>query len=302
MKTLLPLLLLITAAPSHAKKLNGFNLDDGLIPANKIFRGGPPRDGIPALTDPKFVTANQTRLRPGDRVIGVYRNGVAKAYPIRILNWHEIVNDAFGKERIAITYCPLCGTGMVFHSRIEGKRRRFAVSGLLYNSDVLLYDRETDSLWSQIMKKSVTGPSKGQELRQLPSRHTTWKKWKKLFPKTLVQSFDTGFRRDYNRDPYVGYENDPGTYFPVGPKDKRLHPKEWVLGVAIGNSRKAYPVKKCSKRVIKDTLGGKQLEIHCDPKARSAYVRDSKGRELPSTQAYWFAWSSFYPQTNVYTR
>jgi len=158
------------AAPAH---LNGFELEGSLVPAADIHRGGPPKDGIAALTDPRFVSAADAKLSPEDRVVGVALGGVAKAYPIRILNWHEVVNDAFAGRRIAVTYCPLCGTAMVFDAVAGGRRRAFGVSGLLYNSDVLLYDRESESLWSQVLKRAVSGPEKGTALTQIPARHTT---------------------------------------------------------------------------------------------------------------------------------
>ena len=138
--------------------LNGFNLTNLLIPSNEIKHGGPPRDGIPAINQPKYAKADATDfLHDDDYVLGVYQNDIAKAYPIRILNYHEIVNDLFDETAIAITYCPLCGSGVAILADIDGTRFSFGVSGLLYNSDVLLYDRETESLWSQLMGKAVSG-------------------------------------------------------------------------------------------------------------------------------------------------
>ncbi|PJA16725.1 MAG: hypothetical protein CO113_15630 [Elusimicrobia bacterium CG_4_9_14_3_um_filter_62_55] len=166
-------LLAAVSAQAAPARLNGFDLEGSLVPAADIHRGGPPKDGIPALSDPRFVAAADAELSPEDRVVGVASGGVAKAYPIRILNWHEVVNDAFGARRIAVTYCPLCGTAMVFDAVAGGRRRAFGVSGLLYNSDVLLYDRESESLWSQVLKRAVSGPEKGTALTQIPARHTT---------------------------------------------------------------------------------------------------------------------------------
>ncbi len=140
--TLAALSLLLVADPSLAVRKNGFVLDDSLVPSREILSGGPPRDGIPSIDRPRFVVAEEADLFVGDRdrILGISRNGVAKAYPIAILNYHEIVNDSFGDEPIVVTYCPLCGTGMAFGAAIAGERRIFGVSGLLYNSDVLLYD------------------------------------------------------------------------------------------------------------------------------------------------------------------
>ena len=184
---------------------NGFDLSDALISATEILPGGPPRDGIPAIDKPKFINAAEVDyLADDDRILGVFRNGVAKAYPIRILNWHEIVNDRLQDEAVAITFCPLCGTGMAFQARVDGQAKLFGVSGLLYKSDVLLYDRETESLWSQISRQAVSGPMKGQRLAMVPTSHTTWADWRERHPDTQVLSLDTGYSRNYNRNPYEG--------------------------------------------------------------------------------------------------
>lgn len=125
---------------------NGFNLSNSVIPITKVLSGGPPRDGIPSIDKPKFISASKADfLKDDDRVLGVLLDGDARAYPIRILNWHEIVNDDFSGQGVAVTFCPLCGSGIVYSADIEGKKRLFGVSGLLYNSDVLLYDRESET-------------------------------------------------------------------------------------------------------------------------------------------------------------
>lgn len=137
---------------ANAASKNGFDLEGSLIPVRKILLGGPPRDGIPALINPAFVTAEMaTYPKEDDRVLAAEIGGVAKAYPIQILDWYEIVNDSIGNQRIAVTYCPLCDTGVVFASNVGASALVFGVSDLLYNSDVLLYDRNTESLRSQLM-------------------------------------------------------------------------------------------------------------------------------------------------------
>ena len=128
---------------------NGFDLSNATLPVEQILHGGPPRDGIPAISNPKLIAApDASFLKPDDRIIGIEIAGVARAYPVSILNWHEIVNDQIGEQRFAITYCPLCGTAVAFDATIDGEPTDFGVSGLLYNSDVLLYDFATESLWS----------------------------------------------------------------------------------------------------------------------------------------------------------
>src|SRR5215813_10129652 len=202
-------------AASPAQTLNGFDLKGALVLSDRILPGGPGRDGIPAIDAPKFIPANAAKLAPDDRVLGLARNGVVKAYPVRVLNWHEIVNDRFGDEPIAVTYCPLCGTGIAYLARAGRRVTTFGVSGLLYNNDLLLYDRATQSLWSQIGAQAITGPLKGEKLTPVALIHTMWSDWKKRYPDMLVLSEDTGFHRDYSRDPYAGYGTSPRIMFPI---------------------------------------------------------------------------------------
>lgn len=147
----------------------------------------------------------------------------------------------FGDQPVVITYCPLCGSGIAFDAAVKGKVKTFGVSGLLYNSDILLYDRETESLWSQLRYKAVSGPMEGEQLEVLNTTNTTWKAWKSKHPKTLVLSEDTGFNRNYESDPYPGYESSSDIYFAVSEKDDRFHPKETVIGLEVNGKFKAYP-------------------------------------------------------------
>lgn len=298
--------LLLLSHPVTGKEINGFELDDALIPSSQIFSGGPAKDGIPAINNPKFVNASDVKfLQNNDRILGININGESRAYPISILNWHEIVNDVIGDTYFAVTYCPLCGTGVAFNSTVDGRVLHFGASGLLYNSDVLLYDRETESLWSQLLTKAVTGQYRGTELTMLPVQHTTWRDWKRLHPSSLVLSNNTGYKRDYGRDPYSGYEQSRKLYFPVNnTAPKRYHPKEIVLGVEIDGVYKAYPfieLNKNNKEKFTDTVNDKLLFIHWTSHENSAYIIDDKGDSIPVIQAYWFAWYAFHPQTVIFS-
>ena len=298
------LAILLASWLAYAQTLNGFDLENSAIPAEEIRRGGPPRDGIPSIDHPTFVSAADADfLKPDDRVIGVHYQGIARAYPIAILNWHEVVNDRFGDHSVAITFCPLCGTGMVFRADIAGRALSFGVSGLLYQSDVLLYDRATQSLWSQLHEEAVTGPFKGQRLQALAADHTSWADWRERHPQTTVLSADTGFRRDYTRDPYAGYVHSEQLMFPVRFSDARLHPKAQVLGVSVGDSHKAYPygALEAHGKVVEETVGGKALRVSYDAKHRSARVTDADGIPIPAVTAFWFAWYTFHPDTEVFT-
>ena len=278
---------------------NGFNLDRHAVPPEKILRGGPTRNGIPALRDPAFVTAQEAGLRPGDRVIGITAGGKAKAYPIRILNWHELVNDTVGGLPVAITYCPLCASGAAFDRRIDGRLLTFGVSGLLYNSNMLLYDRESESLWTQIGMRAITGSRTGTRLTLLPIFHGRWADWRSHHPDTRVLSFDTGHSRDYSRDPYAGYENSSRLYFPVENESALLPPKTLVFGVARAGTVRAYPLGALGerKRVIRDHFGEEVLRIRFDNASGSPRATAADETEIPGVVAYWFAWVAFYPET-----
>jgi hypothetical protein len=283
---------------------NGFDLTGSLVPADEVHLGGPQRDGIPALDDPALVEATEAGfLADSDPVLGLVLGGEARAYPIAILNWHEIVNDRIAGRPVAITYCPLCGTGVAFDARLGDRTLSFGVSGLLYNSDVLLYDRQTESLWSQIRRQAISGPMKGRRLAALPVTHTTWRAWRREHPGSLVLSDDTGHRRDYGSDPYAGYSAERGLYFPVSASSNRYHPKERVLGVEIDGRYKAYPFAELSKTgmpEIQDRFVGRDLLIRFDWANESATAFDDQGRQLAATTGYWFAWYAFHPDTEVF--
>ena len=302
---LLLALLAILAATVAGRENNGFDLSDSLIPADEIHLGGPARDGIPAIDRPRFVTSAQADfLADEDRVLALMHNGEAKAYPIAILNWHEVVNDTIGGMPVAITYCPLCGTGVAFAAQRGGQPHTFGVSGLLYNSDVLLYDRETESLWSQLLMQAISGPAKGETLTPLASSHTNWRAWREEHPDTLVLSTDTGFERDYRRDPYAGYGSDTGLYFPVSRQSRRFHPKERVLGVEIDGRFKAYPYTELARHgqpEFADRFADRDLRIRFDRANESARAFDDAGRQLPAVSSFWFAWFAFHPDTEVFT-
>ncbi len=303
LKYLLLVWMLWLCTSLNAQVKNGFDLKDALIPVDQIVSGGPAKDGIPAIDQPRFVqVADADFLQPDDMVLGLTRQGLARAYPLRILNWHEVVNDQLGSEAITITYCPLCGTGVAFDRRVKGRLLSFGVSGLLYNNDVLLYDRQTSSLWSQMMAQAISGPMKGQRLTMMPVTHTTWSDWRHSHAQTQTLSTDTGHRRTYDRDPYAGYDISAEVMFPLSFKSAGFHPKERVLGVQIGTQTKAYPFVELGKTsgVITDTWANTTLTIRFDRVAGRATVHASDGTQWPAVVGYWFAWYTFHPDTTVF--
>jgi len=309
---LLATLLLLPAAfllagwgGAKAQTMNGFDVSESDVPLSEIHRGGPPRDGIPALTDPEFLLpGSQHWLQDDDRVLGVHRNGVAKAYPLGIMNYHEVVNDFFADEPIAVTYCPLCFTGIAFRAQEpDGSRLLLGVSGLLYNSDVLLYDRRTESLWSQIAARAISGPRRGDTLDAIPIANTTWSAWRAEHPQSLVLSRNTEYSRNYDRDPYAAYAEDEALMFPVRFRMHGKHPKTRVLGVEIAGQARAYPLPafpEVGQHRVEDELGGKPITVLIDSDAQSGRVLDIHGEEITSLMAYWFAWFAFHPDTDRY--
>ena len=281
----------------------GFDLSNLAIPLEFIKDGGPPRDGIPSIDKPEFLkAADASFLDDDDRVLAVYFNGQAKAFPVRILNFHEIVNDDIGGHPVVITFCPLCSSGLAFDANIDGERKTFGVSGLLYNSDVLLYDRETETLWSQILSQGVAGPLVGRKLEVLQTYNTSWQDWKKQYPSTLVLSTNTGYDRDYSRDPYPEYYTSEKVWFPVANTDDAMHPKTKVLGLEVNGKFKAYPFPelKKTKEAVPDELNGMEFLVHYNKKEESAIITDSNNNVIPSTTLFWFAWAAFHPDTHIY--
>lgn len=286
--------------------LTAWDFSKHSVPRNEIESGGPPKDGIPAIDTPRFVFAEQQGaqfLDDSDRVLGLGVEGKTKAYPIKILNWHEIVNDRISGRDVVVTFCPLCGTGMVFSRDVAQRTLTFGVSGLLYQSDVLLYDRQTESLWSQIQQEAVAGPMTGTRLDLLPSTHTTWGRWKTKHPDTLLLSTETGYVRDYDRDPYEAYYKSQRVMFGVSHTSARYHPKEQVIGIVIEGQAKAYPFSELSraKTPVTDVVGGRSLRVVFDAASRTAVIEDKAGRALPSVVGFWFAWYAFHPETAVFS-
>jgi hypothetical protein len=303
--------------------------------------GGVEVDGIPALVNPTFVApAEATYLTPEERVFGVSLNGDVRAYPFRILDWHEMANDVVGGVPVALAYCTLCGAGVLYDARAGGRTFEFGSSGFLYESNKLMFDRQTDTLWNQLTGEPVDGPlaASGITLKRLPVVVTTWARWSTAHPDTRVLSIKTGHVRDYRPGrPYGEYFASPETMFPVWRKSSLLPPKTWVYTLLVNGHPKAYPLDVLAReRVVNDTVGGWPVVLVAgsDPEAREvrAYkgsgltfmpdgaggIVDMFGRpwrvaeealfgpdlwaqhRLGGHLAYWFGWYSFYPHTELY--
>lgn len=211
------------------------------IPVAKVLDGGPGKDGIPALTGPNMIDVDDVDfLNDTDLVIG-YKNGNdVRAYTHIVMDWHEIVNDNIGETSLAITYCPLTGTGIGWNRIIDDEETTFGVSGLLYNTNLIPYDRATDSNWSQILGESVNGELLDKKADLIPLVETTWATWKTLYPNSQIISKNTGFDREYGKSPYGDYANNHDFFlFPVD-VDPRLPSKQRVLALVGENKAKVY--------------------------------------------------------------
>ena len=234
-----------------------------------IIDGGPGPDGIPALGSPVFTqNLDSTGLDPDELVVGVKVGDNIRAYPHDIMNWHEIVNDKFTidgvPERASLSYCPLTGSAMLWMSFMEAGDETFGTSGLLYNSNLILYDRENVNYWSQMLEQAVVGP----QVTRIPDRlqvvETSWKTWKAMYPETVLLTRETGYSRDYDDYPYGDYLETERVIFPVKNEfDNRLWKKKRVLGINVGTSSKVYPINVFTSavEVINDTTGDMQTVV-----------------------------------------
>ncbi len=283
--------------------LAGFDLSRHSVPSEEILSGGPPKDGIPAITKPEMVPAGKAPfLGSDDLVVGIVVGGQARAYPLRILNWHEVVDDSVGGTPVVVTYCPLTASGIVYKRSLRGKELTLGVSGQLYQSNLLFYDRQTESLWSQIQGQALTGAMTGSRLVPLLSTVTTWKAWRGAHPNTLVLSNETGYPRDYSVNPYQNYERSPELLFPVVRVDSRLPAKERVMGIVIGKASEAFAFSRMAavKTPINVFLAASHIQVLFDSSSQSAGARRA-GKELLVFTGYWFAWAAFHPDTKIWS-
>ena len=316
------------------------------IPKNEIFDGGPGKDGIPALEDPEKVSVVAGGyLLEQELVLGYFDGENAVAYPLQILDWHEIINDEVDFFPFAITYCPLTGTGIGWERTLNGNPTTFGVSGLIYNNNLIPYDRQTNSNWSQMRLDCVNGPLINTEIKTFQLLETRWFTWKEMYPETKVLSLNTGFDRAYGLYPYGDYKtNEDNLLFPLDIDDRRLNRKERVHGIIIDDASKVYRFSsfKATNTLINDVINSKEVIIvgnatknfivsfypQLDDGTNLVFsvvdegdviLEDNlgnkwdvfgyavsgpaKGERLLRTESfmgYWFAWGSFYPNTEIY--
>ncbi|MGH3948906.1 MAG: DUF3179 domain-containing protein [Pseudonocardiaceae bacterium] len=294
-------------APRRSAPTGGANSQLDAL-ADSVVSGGPGKDGIPSIDKPRLVSADEAAFVQEDEpVFGLERGGEVRAYPQLVLVWHEIVNDTVGGEPLSITYCPLTGTVIGFAGLAARPNMTFGTTGRLVNSNLLMYDRETDSEWPQVLGTAISGDLKGARLRTVPLVWSTWKAWRTQHPDTRVLSTDTGHLRDYGSDPYGSYPNQSGYYagggpiFPVRHTDDRFPPKDVVVGVRHGDAQLAVHRELVRhEKTVEATVGGLPIRAVWDDKLDTArVVRGDGGEQADFLDAMWFAWYAFYPDTEV---
>jgi hypothetical protein len=273
---------------------------------SEIRSGGPPKDGIPALTDPAFVRVSDKRgLAPREPLMTLDMDGLpARAYPIRYLMWHEIVNDTVGSTPVVVTFCPLCNSGIVFDRRVDGELREFGVTGKLRNSDMVMYDRETESWWQQATGRGIVGHHAGDELRALPAWVESWADFRERNPDGLVMA-EPEWRRSYGRNPYVGYDSSLRPFLYNGEMPPHGLP---ALARIVRVGERAWPLARLATEGEISEAGltldwsdgtASALDTPRIGEGRdvgSVRVRDAEGRDVAHDVMFAFAFHAFWPE------
>ena len=224
-----------------------------------------PRDAIPAIGNPRFVSFDNADqwVKDVEPVVSFENNGVAKAYPLQILTWHEIVNDEVGGAPVSVTFCPLCNSAIVFDRLLDGVVYDFGTSGNLRNSDLVMYDRQTESWWQQLIGEAIVGDLTGKKLKMLPAPLISYGDFKETYPDGIVLSRDTGYSRRYGMNPYRGYDDiNKSPFLMMSPVDDRLPAMERIVAVAIGETDKAYPFSILTEEgAVNDSINGTDVVI-----------------------------------------
>jgi hypothetical protein len=287
------------------------------VPLSEFQSGGPGKDGIPAIDAPKFLAAAEVDfLQPKEPVIELEVRGQARAYPIQILIWHEIVNDTVGGRPVVVTFCPLCNTAIVFDRRIDGRTLDFGTTGNLRNADLVMYDRQTESWWQQFGGRALVGTLTGEKLEQVPARIVAWSEFRRAHPGGRVLSRETGHERSYGQNPYFGYDDvdTPPFFSTKNSRDYRLLPKERVVFIERAGEAVAVPFSTLRKRkTVTIEVGGRRLvvrwrggvvssldegEVASGRDVGAAEVRE-EGRLVPFDQPFWFAVAAFRPDVRL---
>lgn len=295
-------------SPDYVENGYDASIVDGVyykIDPSKIEKGCfAGKDCIPSIDNPIFENTSDGEkwLDDEDVIFGIEYKDEKRAYPQKILNYHEIVNDTIAGDSIAITFCPLCGSAIAYERIVGGEVTEFGVSGKLHNSDLIMYDRNNENYWGQITGEAIVGEAakRGEVLKKVLLSIVSWKEWKENNPNSQILSKNTGYERDYDLYPYDTYEENGDIYFSVQSSDSRLHPKEVVYGFQINEDIKAYTEEVLkNEKIISDEIGGKKFIINYLENGE-VVMKDEGGNEHTSIRNFWFAWVAFYPDTELY--
>ncbi len=263
------------------------------VPVSEIVSGGPPKDGIPAIDEPKFESLTEANQWLGDTdpVVLVEYGGEVKAYPLAILIWHEIVNDNVGGLPVAVTFCPLCNTALVFDRRVAGQTLDFGTTGRLRHSDLIMYDRQTETWWQQAVGVAIVGELLDTMLELVPANTFAWETVKALYPDALVLSRDTGHRRDYGRNPYVGYDDPAGSPIPMffsADTDPQLPAMERIVALDLADGWAVAFSRLSEVGVVNDQVADLEMVVVWRPGASSALdeARTGAGRDVGQTAVF----------------
>jgi len=263
------------------------DFDKRSIELDEVTSGGPPRDGIPPIDVPKFVdvAAADAWLNDQEPVIALELNGDARAYPLQILMYHEIVNDTVGEMPVSVTFCPLCNASIVFDRRVDDTVLDFGTTGWLRKSDLVMYDRQTESWWQQFVGRGIIGHYTDKELVQLPSVIVSYATFKETYKEGQILSRDTGFQRNYGSNPYAGYDAITSSPFLYrGKLDSRLPPMERILGLPDGDGYQLLPLSALEDRAVVNTrLSDQSMVVFAPGTAKSALDQ----YEIVQSQRFW---------------
>ncbi len=262
------------------------------VPYDEFLSGGVTRDGIPPLDNPQFesIADADDWLEDVQPVVALEINGAARAYPLAILTWHEIANDELGGVPVAVTFCPLCNSAVAFDRRVGDATLDFGVSGNLRNSDLVMWDRQTESWWQQLTGQGIVGTYAGYQLELAPAQIVSWGDFKTAFPDADVLSRETGHRRDYGRNPYYGYDRvDQSPFLFNGPPDGRLLPMERVAALLLDGQPLAFPFMTLQEeQVINYAAGDRSIVVLFQPGTASALdqSRIAESRDVGATGVF----------------
>lgn len=271
------------------------------IDLDLVLEGGPGKDGIPAITAPKFTSVSRVSrsIRPETQGIAVTFGKTTRFYPYNILNWHEIVNDVIEGKPLTVTFCPLCGSAIVFEATVNGEVFQFGVSGLLYENNLLMYDTKTDTLWSQVLGEAVVGDFAGTKLDHYPLSVMSFDDFRRRYPAGQVLSDDTGFSRRYDIDPYGNYEETDNLLFPLSVRDARLPLKEVMYIVNVGENSVAFKLDDLT-RAGEGTIeaGDKKITAKVSDD-RILVTKEGDKENIPGYYAMWFSWAVHHQEDGI---